>query len=363
MKPSFLLGPLVALVLTIPATAAEPARPNVLLILADDLGFSDLGCYGGEIATPNLDALAKNGLRFTQFYNTARCWPTRACDPHRLLRPAGPPRHRARRQERRTRARGRRGPACCRSCSSRSAIARTTRANGTSTACRWQTASTARTASTTTTATSPHGSTPRTTSRCRRPSPKDGYYSSTAIADHAIKCLKEHADKHADQPFFEFLAFTAPHFPVQAPPEDVAKYRKTYLAGWDALREQRWQRHEGAEHGRRVAVAHRARRRPAVRVSRCDEEARPQRAEPPAAVERPDRRAAGVSGGQDGRPRGDGRSHGPRDRPRARPNQGDGGGWTTRWSSSCPTTAPVPRSWSAATATTRTPSAAPGRRS
>src|SRR6478672_10609853 len=57
---------------------AEPVRPNVLLIVADDLGFSDLGCHGGEIDTPNLDALAKNGLRFTQFYNTARCWPSRA---------------------------------------------------------------------------------------------------------------------------------------------------------------------------------------------------------------------------------------------------------------------------------------------
>src|SRR5437773_4584932 len=61
-----------------PAAAAETARPNVLLIVADDMGFSDAGCYGGEIATPNLDSLAKNGLRFTQFYNTARCWPSRA---------------------------------------------------------------------------------------------------------------------------------------------------------------------------------------------------------------------------------------------------------------------------------------------
>ena len=56
--------------------AAE--RPNIVFILADDLGYSDLGCYGSEIATPNLDSLAKNGLRFTQFYNTARCWPTRS---------------------------------------------------------------------------------------------------------------------------------------------------------------------------------------------------------------------------------------------------------------------------------------------
>src|SRR5215210_2153164 len=77
MKPSILLGLLAAVSLATPAPAAEPARPNVLLVLADDLGFSDPGCYGGEIATPHLDGLAKNGLRFTQFYNTARCWPTR----------------------------------------------------------------------------------------------------------------------------------------------------------------------------------------------------------------------------------------------------------------------------------------------
>ncbi|MEI6783511.1 MAG: sulfatase-like hydrolase/transferase, partial [Verrucomicrobiota bacterium] len=58
--------------------AAETRRPNILIFLADDMGFSDAACYGGEIATPNLDVLAKNGLRFTQFYNTARCWPSRA---------------------------------------------------------------------------------------------------------------------------------------------------------------------------------------------------------------------------------------------------------------------------------------------
>src|SRR5687768_3017810 len=58
--------------------SASATKPNILIILADDLGYSDLGCYGGEIATPNLDALAAGGLRFTQFYNTARCWPTRS---------------------------------------------------------------------------------------------------------------------------------------------------------------------------------------------------------------------------------------------------------------------------------------------
>src|SRR5438477_1533083 len=60
------------------AKAEHVARPNIVLIMADDLGFSDLGCYGSEIQTPNLDRLAKGGLRFTQFYNCARCCPTRA---------------------------------------------------------------------------------------------------------------------------------------------------------------------------------------------------------------------------------------------------------------------------------------------
>src|SRR5262245_9429368 len=59
------------------AWAAGPNRPNILILLADDMGSSDAGCYGGEVRTPNLDSLAAGGLRFTQFYNTARCWPTR----------------------------------------------------------------------------------------------------------------------------------------------------------------------------------------------------------------------------------------------------------------------------------------------
>src|SRR5215472_6449370 len=78
MRRAFLLATLAVLALMTFSPAAEPTPPNILLIVADDMGFSDAGCYGGEIATPNLDALAKGGLRFTQFYNTARCWPTRA---------------------------------------------------------------------------------------------------------------------------------------------------------------------------------------------------------------------------------------------------------------------------------------------
>ena len=79
----FAVRVLTAILVFLSCVAALPhcsakSRPNVLLILADDLGFSDIGCYGGEIATPNLDALAARGIRYTQFYNTARCWPTRA---------------------------------------------------------------------------------------------------------------------------------------------------------------------------------------------------------------------------------------------------------------------------------------------
>ena len=71
-------GILVAALIAQAASAGEAPRPNIVIILADDMGYSDLGCYGGEIATPNLDGLARGGLRFTRFYNTARCWPSRA---------------------------------------------------------------------------------------------------------------------------------------------------------------------------------------------------------------------------------------------------------------------------------------------
>src|SRR5215468_3611452 len=69
---------LVALAACASPAFAQPSKPNIVVILTDDMGFSDLGCYGGEIQTPNLDSLAADGLRFTQFYNTARCCPSRA---------------------------------------------------------------------------------------------------------------------------------------------------------------------------------------------------------------------------------------------------------------------------------------------
>ena len=72
--------------------------------------------------------------------------------------------------------------------------------------------------------------------------PDSGYYATTAIAEHAIDMLNEHQAKHREQPFFLYLAFTAPHFPLHALPEDIAMYRDRYLAGWDVLRQERYER-------------------------------------------------------------------------------------------------------------------------
>ena len=109
-----------------------PGKPNIVFILADDLGYSDLGCYGSEIATPNLDALAAGGVRFTQFYNTARCWSSRgavmtgyyAQQVHRDAIPGVPGKSGGKGARPKWRA-------AARPCSSRLGIATITRASGT----------------------------------------------------------------------------------------------------------------------------------------------------------------------------------------------------------------------------------------
>ena len=233
---------LIVIALASAAHAADPPRPNVLLILADDMGFSDLGCYGGEIATPNLDQLAQNGLRFTQFYNTARCWPTRGAamtgyyaqqirrdtvpgvkSGSSGLRPAWAPLL----------------PEMLRPLGYRTYHSGKWHIDSTPLACGFDRSYSL----------NDHDRHfyPKKHTEDDQPLPavdpeKDHYYSTTAIAEHAIKYLKEHGEKYADKPFFEFLAFTSPHFPIQAPPQDIAKYRKTYVSGWDAMRQQRWER-------------------------------------------------------------------------------------------------------------------------
>lgn len=229
--------------------AAEPERsgegqrqkPNILLIVADDMGYSDAACYGGDIATPNLDGLAKDGLRFTQFYNTARCWSSRAAVLTgyyaQAVRRDTVPGVKSGTQGTRP-AWARLLPEMLRPLGYRSYHSGKWHVDG-----KPMEAGFYRSYSL-----NDHDRhfAPRQHTEDDVPLPPvvpdSGYYTSTAIADYAIKCLREHAEKYAAQPFFEFLAFTAPHFPLQAPPEDIARYQDKYLRGWDAMRGERWQR-------------------------------------------------------------------------------------------------------------------------
>ena len=242
-RPSFALLLLLGFALSLPPLrAASPGKPNILIILADDMGYSDAGCYGGAAATPNLDSLAKNGLRFTQFYNTARCWPSRAAiltgyyaqSVRRDAMPGVPG----------SGARGNR-PSWAPLLSEmlkplgyRSYQSGKWHVDGKPAECGFD-----------------HSYVLDDHNRNFAPQnlsedgqklppvkPGTGYYTSTAFADHAIKCLKEHAEKYPDKPFFEYLAFTVPHFPLQAPPEDIAKYRDKFTKGWDIEREERYER-------------------------------------------------------------------------------------------------------------------------
>ena len=212
-------------------TASADIRPNFVIIIADDMGFSDAGCYGGEIATPNLDGLAAGGLRFTQFYNTARCWPTRAAlmtgyYPQQIRRDGmpGAPRNFG--------GRGKR-PKWARTIADHLQPAgyRTYHSG------KWHIDGTP----------TSHGfdlsdQTSRGPGFFESIKKKDrdpDYYQTIATAQHAIDCLKDHASKYPSQPFFQYIAFRAPHFPLHALPEDIDRYRDRYLSGWDDLRNER----------------------------------------------------------------------------------------------------------------------------
>ncbi len=227
-------------------------RPNVVVILADDLGYSDLGCYGSEIETPHLDSLAAGGLRFTSFYNTARCWPTRASlltgyYPQQVRRDALPtvPGGGAPKFQRPKWAPLL--PQMLKSAGYRSYYSGKWHIDGTPA----------------------EGGFDRSYELADQgrffkpqrhledgkelPPVKDGetFYSTVAIADHAVKVLKDHASDHSDKPFFQYVAFTAPHFPLQALPQDIEKYSKKYLEGWETWRTRRWERMQslGVSHG------------------------------------------------------------------------------------------------------------------
>ena len=266
--------PILFLLLLVPtpravAADASPARrPNIVLILADDLGYSDLGCYGGEIRTPNLDALAARGLRFTQFYNCARCCPTRASlmtglYPHQAgvgrmtTADNGPQRP------------GYRGflradvPT----------LAEALRAAGYRTAMvgKWHLSLTMERAghmkNLSNQAIADTFSDPATYPVARGferhygviwgvvnyfdpfslvdgatpvKQVPPGYYITDAITDHAVRYVEEFGK--GEQPFFLYVAHVAPHWPLHAPQVDVEKYVDTYRAGWDVVRAGRFER-------------------------------------------------------------------------------------------------------------------------
>ena len=221
-------------VVSLPGVKAAP--PNVVVILADDLGFSDLGSYGGEIDTPHLDRLAAGGLRFTQGYNTARCWPTRAAlltgyYPQGIRRDALPGGQGGRQGTRPAWARllpELLAPAGYRSYhSGKWHIDGDPRSQGF-----------ARSLDVTK-GDSNFFAAAGVVEDGRQVPVTDDFYATTAIGDHAVKCLADHAREHAGKPFFHYVPFTAPHFPLHAPPELVAKYRDRYRAGWNAVQEAR----------------------------------------------------------------------------------------------------------------------------
>lgn len=205
----------------------EPPRPNVLIILADDMGYADLGCFGGDIQTPNLDALAHRGLRYTQFYNTARCWTTRvslitgyyhdqmgskrpswAQTLPQMFKPAG---YRSYHAGKWHLGKWFKMPLADAGFDRSYFYNDNDRFFGTAN----------------------HYLDDKKLPDSRR---QPGFYSTTETAGRMIGFLKEHAQEHKDKPFFAYLAFTAPHFPLQAEQKDIDKYKDQYADGWDARR-------------------------------------------------------------------------------------------------------------------------------
>ncbi|HSW46308.1 MAG TPA: arylsulfatase [Phycisphaerae bacterium] len=225
----------------------QPPRPNIILILADDLGYSDLGCYGSEIDTPNLDRLAAGGLRFTQFYNAARCCPTRASlltgqYPHavgigHMTADLGLPGYQSRLSDR-----------CI-------TIAEALRQTGYHTLMsgKWHLGGA-------------KGRRPLDrgfehyfgilSGACNyfRPEPHrmlmledepytptdPRFYTTDAFTDRAVTFIDDYGRRK--EPFFLYLAYTAPHSPLHAWPGDIARYRGKYRVGWDELRRRRYGR-------------------------------------------------------------------------------------------------------------------------
>lgn len=232
------------------APAHSLGKPNVVVILADDLGYSDLACYGSSIRTPNLDRLAAGGVRFSQFYNMARCCPSRAALLTGLYNHQAGVGHM-------TQDWGRFGSAYRGRLNRRGATgAELLRAAGYGTYLvgKWHVSGAQN---------NPGSSYPLQRGYERfygtigggdffRPAPllldgkatypSEDHYFTDAVTDHAVRFLDDHARERPDRPFFLDINYTAPHFPLQARPEDIARYRGTFRHGWDVERERRFEK-------------------------------------------------------------------------------------------------------------------------
>lgn len=228
--------------------AAE--KPNIVVILVDDMGFSDIGCYGGEISTPNIDALAKNGVRFTNFYNTARCCPTRTslltglyahqAGVGHMTEDHGLPGYSGRLNDRCvTMAEVLKGAGYFTAMTGKWHMGQNLGAvpwergfdrslNAAAGGFYFPEAPRARLFLDGT-----------DVNRNDAPLPKE-WYSTDLWTQYGLKYIDEARTKK--QPFFLYLAHNAPHFPLQAPPADIARWRGKFKAGWDKLRVARYQR-------------------------------------------------------------------------------------------------------------------------
>ena len=260
MKSLFLLVLTLVGFFICPSKAAE--RPHIILIMVDDMGFSDLGYHGGEIDTPHLDSLAHCGVRFSQFYNSGRCCPTRASlmtglHPHQtgIGWMTVPPKAKPRDSE---------PPAyqgfLNRECAT---IAEVLKESGYATLMtgKWHLGYNDKDCwplqrgfdkyfgciAGATRFFHPEGNRGMTFGNdpvaAVKSTTDEDFYTTDAFTDYAIQFMGEHlGEKSKEDPFFLYLAYTAPHWPLQAFEDDIAKYRGRYKEGWDKLREERFQR-------------------------------------------------------------------------------------------------------------------------
>jgi arylsulfatase A-like enzyme len=236
----------------------KPPRPNIIVILSDDVGYSDIGCYGGEIHTPNLDRLAARGLRFTQFYNTARCCPTRASllsglYPHQagvgwMMADQGHPGYRGDLNRRCVTIPEALGAAGYRSYMvGKWHVTRHVAAQGPKHNWPIQRGFD-RFYGTIHGAGSffdPGSLVRDNTAISAFDDPEyqpAEYYYTDAISDQAVRFIAEHQRDHGDRPFFLYVSYTAAHWPMHALEKDIARYQGKYNQGYEAIRQARFER-------------------------------------------------------------------------------------------------------------------------